>query len=686
MTSARRTLILASMALPCLTAYSQINDPIISIAAGVAQPLRIAPSVVSIITAEDIQALGADDLDQVLETVPGLHVSRSPVGYAPIYVIRGIRGALLNPEVLMLMNGVPMTAAYAGDRGPNWGGWPVANIARIEIIRGPASALYGADAFSGVINIITKTSPDITGTQVGAQIGSYKTHEAWLLHGSRIGPFDISIFLNGSRTSGSRPTITADAQTGLDHLFAPSGVAPVSLAPGPANNWHNAFDASLDVSTGPWRLRTGYDTRALGSGAGVAQALDPTGRNTGQRITSDLTYDDPALTQDWALKVQASGMRYIEHSNLVLFPPGTNLGHGVFTDGAIGNPSKYERHGRFSVSGLYTGFNTHHIRLGTGYEVSSLYEATETKNFNPDFSPIGTGSTSDVVDVTNTVPFIRPQTRRVHYAYAQDEWRFLYDWTLTAGIRQDRYSDFGKTTNPRVALVWSAPHNITAKLLYGSAFRAPSFLESNLINNPAAIGNPGLKAETIKTLEGAVSWRDNMSLQWDINVFRYEISNLIHIDSGGRYQNGGRQIGQGVGMEAAWQASHNLRLTSQVSLQHSTDESTHHDAGMSPHVLARLHTDWRITPDWQSGWQINMVGPRQRANGDPRPTLPGYTTMDLSLSHHDVMGNWAVTATVHNIFSANQREPSAFGLPVTQIPNDIPLGRRSFLIEVRHPF
>src|SRR3954470_2930113 len=93
----------------------------VSIATGSRVALARAPSVATVITAEDIRALGAADLDEVLETVPGLHVSRSPIGYGPIYVIRGIRGTELNPEVLVLVNGVPITAAYGGDRGVNWG-------------------------------------------------------------------------------------------------------------------------------------------------------------------------------------------------------------------------------------------------------------------------------------------------------------------------------------------------------------------------------------------------------------------------------------------------------------------------------------------------------------------------------------------------------------------------------------
>ncbi len=662
------------------------DKSMVSIATGASQPLRLAPSVATVITAEDIQALGADDLDQVLETVPGLHVSRSPVGNGPIYTIRGIRGTLINPEVLMLVNGVPLTAAYGGDRGLNWGGWPVENIARIEVIRGPGSAVYGADAFSGVINIITKTSADIGGTQTGARLGSYKTRGTWLLHGGKAGPFDIAVFLGASRTDGSRPTIAADAQTGLDKIFAPLGIAPVSLAPGPVSNWHDMFDANLDVSSGPWRLRTGYDTRRLGTGAGVAQALDPTGHNTGQRTTADLTYENPAFAQDWALTLQASYMHYTEHSELVLFPAGSNLGRGFFAGGVIGNPSKYERHDRLSASTFYTGFDSHRVRLGAGYEVDSLYRIQESKNFNPNFSPIGTGSGDDVVDVTDTVPFMRPHTRSVRYAYVQDEWSLANDWTLTAGLRQDRYSDFGSTTNPRAALVWDAAYNVTAKLLYGSAFRAPSFLESYLINNPVAIGNPGLKAETIKTLEAVVSWKASPALQWDLNVFRYEMRDIIHLDSSLTYQNGGQQTGTGLELETIWDALRSLRLYGQYSLQHSIDESTHSDAGMAAHHLLRIRGDWAFQPGWLTSAQFNAVGSRARTSGDPRAPLAGYNTLDLSLVKRGNRVPWEFTAAVRNLFAADQREPTPFGAPYISLPGDLPIGGRSFAVEARYRF
>lgn len=182
------------MALAAAGAQAQVNSEeeelslafgdkaTVSIATGSQQPLRRAPAVATVITAEDIAAMGATDLDEVLETVPGIHVARSVQAYSPLYVVRGIYSDY-NPQTLMLQNGVPMTTLFIGNRGNAWFGLPLENIARIEVIRGPGSALYGADAYSGVINIITKTAADTPGTEFDARVGSFNTMNAWTQHG-----------------------------------------------------------------------------------------------------------------------------------------------------------------------------------------------------------------------------------------------------------------------------------------------------------------------------------------------------------------------------------------------------------------------------------------------------------------------------------------------------------------------
>jgi outer membrane receptor for ferrienterochelin and colicins len=657
----------------------------VSIATGSRVALARAPSVATVITAEDIRALGAADLDEVLETVPGLHVSRSPVLDTPIYTFRGMRGTLTNPQVLLLVNGVPQTSIYTGDRGVNWGGLPLENVARIEVIRGPGSALYGADAFAGVINVQTRSAAEIGGTQVGARAGSFDSRSIWLLQGGRWGAVDVAAYLYAGRTDGGGRTIEADAQTSLDAIFGAFGVPPVSHAPGPMNNGYRIVDAALDLAHGGWRLRTSLKrVTDQGSGAGVAQALDPTGRNGSERLDADLSWRDASADGRWDVQLRAYARRYSEDSQLVLFPAGSNLGGGFFADGMIGNPAKWERHARLEATAAYAGWAGHRVRFGAGYADQALYRVYESKNFNPDFSPIGSGSTADVVDVTDSVPFIRPHSRQVRHAYVQDEWTMAPDWMLTAGVRHDHYSDFGGTTHPRLALAWDAAYDLTAKLMVGSAFRAPSFNELYAINNPATIGNLGLKPERLRTVEAALTWQPAPAVQVAFNAFRHRIANLIRLDGTATYQNRGRQDGHGYELEGQWEPARGWRLAGSYGWQRSKDGDTGLDPGLAPRRHAQARLDWQPLRRWSAGLLLNHVAGRQREPGDPRPPVEDYTTADATLRYAAAETPWDLSLTLRNLFDADAREPSPYGTPFVSIPNDLPLAGRGVFLRLTY--
>lgn len=667
------------------------DQTFVSIATGSRQPLTRAPAVATVITADDIAAMGATDIDEVLETVPGLHVAIETQGYAPIYVIRGLYFGF-NPQVLMLINGVAMTTVFTGNRGAVWGGMPVENIARIEVLRGPGSALYGAEAFAGVINIITKSASDINGTQLGARVGTFKNGDGWTLHGGQWAGMDVAAYLRVGSTEGNRRTVEADAQTGYDTM---SGTH-ASRAPGPLNNSRTLVDGMLDLSKDKWRLHFGLKDRSnYGNGFGIASALDPTGNDYSQNFNGDLTYDDPHLSDNLAFNVQTSFMHYKEFSKATLFPAGTDLGTMgyppyQYPGGMIGNPSKWEMHERLGGSLSYTGLTGHRVRVGTGFERESLYRIRETKNFNPDFSRIGGGTADDVTDVSDTVPFISTHTRRKVYIYGQDEWSLAKDVTLTAGVRHDNYSDFGATVNPRAALVWEAAYNVTTKLLYGTAFRPPSMAELYDINNPVVKGNETLQPEKIKTTEAAVSWQVQPTLQLGMNLFHYDMSNIIRLVDL-KYENTGRQTGNGMEFEATWDASASLRLSGNYSFQYSIDKAVEHDAGNAPHNQAYVRSDWRFTSGWAVDAQVNWIGERSRVLGDTRPALAGYTTVDLTLRTDKTSKGWSFSMSVRNLFNADAREPSPYDYtagshPFISVPNDFPLAGRYGYLQASYTF
>jgi outer membrane receptor protein involved in Fe transport len=652
----------------------------ISLATGSKQPLRRAPAVATVITADDIATSGATDLDEVLETVPGLHVSRSTSVNQPIYVMRGIYSNPTNPQILLLQNGVPMTMLYTGDKGNVWGGLPLENLARIEIIRGPGSALYGADAYAGVINLITKTAAEVHGTELGARAGSFNSQDAWVQHGGKLGTLDVAAYLRIGSTEGQKEVVAQDAQSVRDRA---SGTR-ASRAPGPLSTGGQSLDASLDLSRGKWRLRAGYKRRDdLGMGVGAASSLDPASRANSERTHADVAWTDTQLAPHLGVGLQASYLNLVERTdetNLMLNPPGTRIGPSFFPNGMVGGPNRWERSTRLSAFASYTGLAGHHLRAGLGHDELDLYQSKTYKNFLvlPSGLPTPTGP---VIEYSAIQPHIAPQLRTNNYLYGQDEWNLRPDWTLTAGVRRDVYSDFGGTTNPRLALVWDTTLDLTSKLLWGQAFRAPAFIEAYGIN-PSQSGNPAIRPERLRSLELAFNWAARKDLQVNLNLFRYNLADMIRAvanptpGTGATWQNTGSQRGTGGELEAVWDASRALRVSSHYAWQHATDQASGQDAGYAPQDHYFVRADWRVGGSWQLSAQANRVENRQRAANDTRAPVPDYTSLDLTV-RRSLNKHWELSASVRNLLDATILEPT---LPGT-VPTDLPQAGRSAYLQ-----
>lgn len=115
---------------------------------------------------------------EALEKVPGLHVTATENRMNTMFSVRGIRTAI-TPQILVLLDGINISELTAFATNYSFR-YPVNFIERIEIIRGPGSAVYGADAFSGVINIMTKSPGNTNSFEVGANVGSFNYVETWL--------------------------------------------------------------------------------------------------------------------------------------------------------------------------------------------------------------------------------------------------------------------------------------------------------------------------------------------------------------------------------------------------------------------------------------------------------------------------------------------------------------------------
>ncbi len=682
------------------------TDRLLLTATGNLQSLHRAPAVASVITAEEIEQMGATSLDEVLESVPGLHVGISTKNrMAPLYSIRGIHTSI-NPQVLLMVNGLPVTYTYTGGR-PETFKMPMTAVSRVEVIRGPGSAVYGADAFAGVINVITKKSYEMDGTAMGIRGGSFDSRGAWLQHGGKLGSWDVAMTLEHTASSGDPDRIVdSDLQT----LLGPAA----SLAPGEVDSNYKIWDGSLELSRGNWTMRFwNWLQDEGGLGLGVAQALAPLNNEKFERFQADVTYRAEDILPEWDMSARLSYVYMYDDAFLHLLPPGAAVPVGAdgnidfvnpvgavsFPDGIIGNPSIVEHQSGLDLTAFYSGLNKHLWRFGTGFKY--MVDITEeSKNFGPGTAldggappPVQDGT---MTDISQADIFMQNQRRQIAYCSIQDEWSFAKKWQLTGGVRFDHYSDFGNTVNPRAALVWETTPTFTSKLLYGKAFRPPSLVEQFATNNPSAQGNPDLEPETIETYELAFDYQATPSLRLMLNLFAYEVEDLIEMvpdpapSATSTSQNNKNQKGHGYELEADWAATDTLRLRGNFSYQRSRDKDTKALVAEAPGWQLFLDGYWEFLPKWGLDTQVIWVGDRRRNMADEqavtnpypvRAEIDDYLLTHLSLHRKKIAGHWDASLTVRNLFDVDAREP---GPTTTQ--GDFPLPGRSILGQLRYAF
>jgi len=664
----------------------------VTIATGTPKSVSQSAAVTSVITAEQIKSMGATELHEVLETVPGMHGSLQRSTYDYNYSVRGMQNAT-NSQLLILLNGTRITTPF---RGTVMSGLelPVEAIQRVEVIRGPGSALYGADAFAGVINIITKKAADMNGSKVGVRAGEWDTQSAWGQHSSKWAGWDVATSLQYQHTSGDDGRILdADLQTTKDNAFG----THASHAPGPMNTRYETFNGHLSLQRKHWDIGFwGFNEINGGTRAGVNTTLDPNGATNGEQYLGDVRFSTEDWFDDWELTAHLSYLQADFNAAFQIFPNNASLpvtGTGniantldpsvprtLFPNGVNDKLGRIEKIPSIELSSLYQGWDNHLLRLGTGFRYEEI-TTSGSRNFGYG-TPLPTVVNGTLTNVTGTQFVYLPDTHRsIWSAVAQDEWQFAKNWQLTAGVRFDNYSDFGGTINPRAALVWDINEKLTSKLLYGKAFRAPSFSEQGNQNNPVIVGNKQLKPETINTVEWAIDYRPFSSLRTAVNLYYYEIENLIAIPAGSvTFQNSGNQNGYGTELEWNWQATEKWNVMGNYAWQNARNNTSNNRVTGVPEHHVYTAIGWQFLPQWQLQPQINWIGSRTSVLNDNR-RLKDYKTIDATLRGKKLFGHLNLAASIRNMFDANNLEPASPALP-----QNIPLPGRSFYFEVAVDF
>ena len=672
------------------------NDRLLLTATGSLKPVHLAPSVASVVTAGDIEKMGARTLDEALESVPGLHVSPSNQSQMDaIYSIRGIHTSL-NPEVLLLVNGLPVSYTYSGSR-PQGFQLPVSMISRIEVVRGPGSAVHGADAFAGTINVITKDRHEINGNRAGVRHGSFDSTDLWVQHGQTYHGWNLAMGVDYMKSNGDdKRVIDGDLQSFLDTFnFGPRA----SLAPGALRTAFERVNGHVELAKENWTLRAwGWLLEDDQMGDGTTNTLAPGNNMEGKEGVVDLNHSTKTLLPDTTFTTRLNYTYLDVDARFQLLPAGATVPIGVdgnllttpvgglahFPEGVFGYPSNIDKQLGIEEIIDYAGFNQHKWRGALGYR--QIQETpSESKNFGPgvlDHPPpfsIVDGTLTDVTGTANI--FMDDQARRLKYASLQDEWAFARHLELTAGVRYDEYSDFGTTINPRAALVWETTPELTTKLMYGSAFRPPSFTELYAKNNPSNLGNPDLQPETIDTYELAFDYQPTSRLRTVLSLFTYTIRDLIQLvpdpQATSTAQNYKDQEGRGLELEAEWEVLATLRLKGNIAYQRSKDAKTDELVPDAPELQFHANALWDFLPDWSLNGQYFWISDRHRATADPRPDIADYDLVNLILRRKNIAKHWDAALAVRNVFNEDVREPSQ-----AVIPNDYPMESRAIWGEV----
>ncbi|HEX9023868.1 MAG TPA: TonB-dependent receptor [Geobacteraceae bacterium] len=620
-------------------------------------PLRKAPAIATIITAEEIRNMGARNLLDVLRMVPGFGVSVDNDGI-PELEVRGIR-TFYSEKVLVMIDGHSLNRNKNDSAFFNFTDLlPVENIKQVEVLRGPASALYGDSAFVATINVITRDAAEINGLEVKGGAGSFDAYQANLVGGKAFGDkLTISASFDYSRANSPDLTVGADALSGT----------PFSRAPGTPFLSYHQNDAFLKVGYGDFSFRGGYKETRRGNFIGYGYALtDDTDYDAHESYWGELAYTH-AIADGLTANLKLRYDHFETTPNIKLAPNGYSPEPGVvFPNGMIVRPTEQDRNLGGELQVDWDAFKGNHLIGGISFDAMKLYGVTQQSNFDP-----VTGA--PLPSLQEVTPFIKGSTRDILAFYLQDEWQFAERVNLTAGVRYDHYSDFGNTVNPRVGLVWSFLENADLKLLYGQAFRAPGFAELYSINTPV-LGNPNLKPETIATFEAGVAYRLNRNLAASLNYFYSDIDDLIDVNTSvapQTWSNIGKAVTQGVELELNGAFGAGLSWKAFYAYQAPRDDKTGRPLPDVPSHRASGSINYSLTKYVNLHADVLWTGVRPRVQGDTRPEMPPYATVDLAVTARNFWKGLEVQMAVHNLFDKHYSDPDSSG-GAKLVPGDFP--------------
>jgi outer membrane receptor for ferrienterochelin and colicins len=608
-----------------------------------------APASVTVVTADEIQKYGYRTLADILQSVRGFYIT-----YDRDYSYVGVRGfgrpGDWNTRILVLVDGHRTNNNVIGQAmvGTEFL-VDVDLIERVEIIRGPSSSLYGADAFFAVINVITRRPPQLKGVELSFAPASFGTYEGRASYGGQYQ--GLNMLLSGTFYDSQGQTLFYPQ---FDHPATNNGVTRNTDS---ENSQHILATFSFRGFT----LQGLFSERDRGVPTGYFGTVfnDPRTRNADGHQYFALGYQH-SISEKWALTAQTS---YDQARLQAPLPFPTGLPDGSTT------VDIYSFRGNWwdsevKVSG--TLLEKHKITVGT--------EVTDNvRQDQGDYTPIG-----NLFDAS-------PASSVIWALYVQDEFAISSKLTLSAGLRYDRYSDFGGSTNPRLGLIYRLFQPTTLKLLYGTAFRAPEPFEVTPGFGPFYEDNHQLQPETIRSIEGVMEQRLSQHFTLSGSVFQNWISRLITLETDpsnqqAEYQNSDQARATGTEIELDGQWASGLKGMASYSYTHTQDPTARQALPNSPQNLAKLNL---TVPVLQrrlfASLGAQYTSSVQSLAGN---TVSGFPVLNVTLLGHTLGKHMDLSASIYNILDKKYFDP---GRP-EDIQDAIQQDGRNFRIKITGRF
>jgi len=497
------------------------------------ETLKTVPAAVSVFTREHIDRLGLDYLYELLNLVPGFQFNRNASnGLAYTYSARGRRTAQQSLEVLLLIDGKVVNDPRAGSPDITLPLYPLARIERLEVIRGPGSALYGSSAFTGVINIVTRKQQK----SLALAYGSQQRRQVEGFWNQAIGDWESDVFVHAYKDNGEQFTVL-DSFNGqpLDTSDPREQVAvDVTLRQG---------ETRIDVSY------SGAETEDFYQSDNTAN-----GYNANAREFWHIALDQGFIwLPETKSQLSLSYQKFTYDFNLFVLGPGAlvNVSRPSSAEPFWGDAGLAGDSWRLTFSNDTAIDDKSSAQWGLQWARHEETEASAVGNFDLMQLSQGQFPIAFYGDEGSVFPLGIEESQSNIGAYVQ-YLRNLRDSTrLTLGGRYDEYEELTGRFSPRLGLVEQLSQVYSLKLLYGEAFRAPTLAETGLINNPLLFGNPDLNHEIVKTWDLILmgNWKaTNLSVGVFENRYKQPIE-TVFVGAARTYQNGSGEKSQGVEVE-----------------------------------------------------------------------------------------------------------------------------------------